>query len=72
MEFLSVLPKMGIAINLVDNFFHDNDKTILWLMVANPSLGGLSPRDLIRLGCFKKLSKFIRIAINENNLNTLL
>ena len=54
------------AINLVGSHFKDLNKTMLWFQVPNPLLGGLAPRDLIRVGRFKKLLKFIQTALDEN------
>jgi hypothetical protein len=54
------------AINAVASYFNDLDRTILWFQVSNPLLGDISPRDMIRLGRFKKLQKFIQTALNEN------
>ena len=56
----------AIAINLVGNYFQDEHKTMLWFQVANPLLGNMSPRDMIRIGRFKKLLKFIQTALDEN------
>ena len=55
------------AINLVGSYFKDIKKTMLWFQVPNPLLGNYSPRDLIRLGRFKKLIKFIQSALDENS-----
>ncbi len=54
------------AINLVASYFNDLDKTMLWFQVSNPLLGDLSPRDMIRVGRFKKLQRFIQTALAEN------
>lgn len=55
------------AINLVVGFFDkDMDKTTLWFSMTNPLLGDRSPRDMIRIGRFKKLLKFILTALEEN------
>mgnify|MGYP003395635187 CR=1 FL=1 len=54
------------AINLVGSHFNDTNKTMLWFQVPNPLLGSLAPRDLIRVGRFKKLLKFIQTALDEN------
>ena len=54
------------AINLVGSYFQDAEKTILWFQIPNPLVGGFSPRDLIRLGRFNKLMKFIQSALDEN------
>lgn len=53
--------------NLVAQFFKgDAVKTALWFKTANPMLGGISPRDMIRFGRYQKLLKFILNAISEN------
>lgn len=54
------------ALNLVANFFHDETKTILWFSTPNPLLGGMSPKEMIRIGRFKKLLNFIQTALEEN------
>lgn len=53
--------------NLVAQFFEgDAIKTSLWFKTANPMLGGISPRDMIRFGRYQKLLKFILNALSEN------
>ena len=55
------------AINLVAQFFRgDAEKTTLWFSLPNPLLGGVTPRDMIRLGRFSRLRGFILEAIAEN------
>ena len=54
------------AIAIVDGFFKDENKTMLWFRVLNPLLGAVAPRDVIRFGRFKKLLKFIQSAAEEN------
>jgi hypothetical protein len=44
----------------------DVRKTVLWLTLPNPMLGNVSPRDMIRFGRYKRLSKFIANALSEN------
>jgi hypothetical protein len=56
----------AVAISLVSEYFNDMDRTILWFSVPNTMLGGISPRDMIRYGRFKKLLKFIQTALGEN------
>jgi len=56
----------AVAINLVGLFFKDRDKTVLWFQVPNPLLGNIAPRDMIRIGRFEKLLKFIQTALSEN------
>lgn len=65
-ELKERMVEWATAINLVANHFGDLDKTMLWFQVSNPLLGGLSPRDMIRVGRFKKLMKFIQTALDEN------
>lgn len=65
-ELLERITEWAVAISLVSLYFKDLDRTVLWFGVRNPLLGGISPRDMIRIGRFKKLLKFIHSAINEN------
>jgi len=59
-QMLERLEEIGMTINLVANFFAgDPDKTIAWFKAKNPLLGDVSPRDMIRLGRFERLRKFI-------------
>ncbi len=44
-------------------FDGDIKKTALWFNIKNPALGGISPRDMIRYGRYKKLELFIRNAL---------
>jgi hypothetical protein len=60
------LIEWATAINLVGGFFNDQNKTILWFQVPNPLLGNIAPRDMIRIGRFDKLLKFIQTALDEN------
>ena len=60
------LREWATAINLVANFFKNEDKTLLWFYTPNPFLGEQTPRDMIRIGRSKKLIKFIRNALSEN------
>lgn len=49
---------------LMAGYFNgDIKKTELWFNIKNPALGGVSPRDMIRFGRYKKLEKFIRNAL---------
>ena len=65
-DFRDRLVEWATAINLVGTFFKEHDKTMLWFQVPNPLLGGMSPRDMIRVGRCKKLLKFIQTALDEN------
>lgn len=49
---------------LMAGYFNgDIEKTALWFRINNPALGGISPRDMIRYGRYKKLELFIRNAL---------
>lgn len=62
------LEEIGITINLVAKFFDgDTDKTVTWFKARNPMLGDVSPRDMIRLGRFERLRKFIINAILDKH-----
>ena len=66
-ELKERLTEWAIAINLVMGFFNKNqEKTVLWFSIPNPLLGDISPKDMIRMGRFKKLLKFIQTALDEN------
>ena len=65
-ELADRIQEWGLALNLVAQFFKDQHKTVLWFKTPNPSLGDVTPRDMIRIGRFKKLQKFILNALSEN------
>lgn len=65
-ELKERLIEWATAINLVGSYFKDHQRTLLWFQVPNPLLGDMSPRDMIRVGRFKKLLKFIQTALDEN------
>lgn len=53
--------------NKIKKYFDDDpDKTWTWFQTINPSLGGLSPLNMIKRGRIKKLEQFIDNAIDEN------
>lgn len=54
------------AIELVDGFFKDPEKTRIWFQTENILLGGCSPKDMIVLGRFQKLLSFIETSLDEN------
>jgi len=58
------LMEIAIICELMAEYFHGNaQKTALWFQAKNPALGGISPRDMIRYGRYKKLELFIRNAL---------
>ena len=65
-ELQERLMEWAIALNLVAQFFKDEHKTVLWFRTPNPLLGDLTPRDMIRVGRFRKLVRFIQTALSEN------
>ncbi|MGD1105123.1 MAG: hypothetical protein ABSA59_24020 [Terriglobia bacterium] len=56
----------AVALALVAQFFKDGPKTILWFKTPNPLLGNIAPREMIRVGRFSKLHRFISNALAEN------
>ncbi|HVE44206.1 MAG TPA: hypothetical protein VNC84_03615 [Gammaproteobacteria bacterium] len=58
------LEEIAVICELMAGYFHgDVKKTALWFRIKNPALGGISPRDMIRYGRYKKLALFIRNAL---------
>lgn len=56
--------EIGTTINLVARIFNgDVNKTVTWFKTRNPLLGDVSPRDMIRLGKYDRLRKFIITAM---------
>ena len=60
----------AVALSLVAQYFKNEHKTVLWFKTPNPLLGNIAPRDMIRVGRFKKLYQFILNALGENELPT--
>jgi hypothetical protein len=66
-EVLDRLQEIANICSLVASFFDgDAAKTALWFKTKNPSLGGISPRDMIRFGRYSRLQKFVMDAIEQN------
>ncbi len=66
-ELRNRIKEWAILLNLVAGHFQGNAaKTMLWFTTSNPLLGNITPRDMIRLGRYKKLFKFIINALAEN------
>lgn len=60
------LEEIANTINWVARAFGgDADKTATWFRMPNPLLGDVSPRDMIRLGRYERLRKFIINAMKE-------
>jgi len=61
------LEQIANICTLVAEYFNgDADKTVLWFKTSNPQLGGISPRDMIRYGRYKKLLIFVTEARQAN------
>lgn len=61
------LNEIANVCSLVAEFFDgDRRKTALWFKTPNPMLGNTTPRDMIRLGRYKKLYNFIIEAKTAN------
>lgn len=62
------LEEVGNTMNMVARAFDgDVEKTVAWFRTRNPLLGDVSPRDMIRLGRYERLRKFIINAMNERS-----
>lgn len=61
------LDQIANICSLVAEYFDgDAYKTALWFKTPNPMLGDVAPRDMIRLGRYKKLMKFINESRNTH------
>jgi len=65
-ELAERLQEWAIALTMVAQYFQDEHKTVLWFKTPNPLLGYITPRDMIRVGRFRKLQRFIQNALDEN------
>lgn len=65
-ELQERIQEWGVALNLVAQFFGDEQKTTLWFKTPNPLLGDIAPRDMIKIGRFKKLRQFILQALSDS------
>jgi hypothetical protein len=54
------MEEIASTINLVARQFSgDPEKTVAWFRARNPLLGDITPRDMIRLGRYDRLRRFI-------------
>ena len=66
-ELSTRIKEWAVLVNVVAGFFDgDRTRTALWFTTRNPLLGNVAPRDMVRLGRYGKLSKFIVNSLNEN------
>ena len=65
------LEEIGNTMNMVAQAFGgDVEKAVAWFKARNPLLGDVSPRDMIRLGRYERLRKFIVNAMIERRQPT--
>jgi Protein of unknown function (DUF2384) len=63
------LEEIALTCNRVAQAFRgDTEKTAVWFKSRNPMLGNVSPRDMIRLGRFDRLRKFVISATSCQSL----
>src|SRR5260370_2009655 len=67
-ELQDRIQEWAVALNLVSQVFIDEQKTRLLFNTPNPLLGDIAPRDMIKIGRFKKLRQFILQALSENEM----
>ncbi len=59
-EMRERLEEIAQTVNLVAQMFDgDAEKAVAWFKARNPMLGDVSPREMIRLGRYERLRKFI-------------
>jgi len=62
------LEEIANIINMVAGVFNgDAAKTSLWFKTKNPMLGDVSPRDMVRLGRYDRLRRYVVGALQERN-----
>ena len=62
------LEEIAQTINLVAEVFDgDADKAVAWFKARNPMLGDVSPREMIRLGRYERLRRFIVEALLDRS-----
>lgn len=60
------LVEVAAMCNLIAEIFDgDLEKARVWFKAVNPLLGDVAPRDMIRLGRFERLRKFIRSSLQS-------
>lgn len=51
---------------VAEHFGGDADKTNRWFTLPNPLLGNVAPRDMIRIGNYENLYKYVMNALSGN------
>jgi Asp-tRNA(Asn)/Glu-tRNA(Gln) amidotransferase C subunit len=66
------LEEIGATVNMVAQAFDgDVEKTVAWFKARNPMLGDVAPRDMIRLGRYERLRRYIINAMTERSTERL-
>lgn len=65
-ELAERILEWSVALAAVGRYFKDSGRAALWFKIPNPLLGNVAPRDMIRVGRFPKLLRFIQTALEEN------
>jgi hypothetical protein len=67
-QVLSHLTEIANTLNLVAKAFEgDISKAVTWFTTCNPMLGDITPRDMIRLGKYDRLRKYIVHAMMDQD-----
>jgi len=66
LSFFAFIAEHNEIRDLVNSFFKDNKKTILWMKTENPMLGNQVPNYMIKIGRFEKLKQFVETMLDEN------
>ena len=66
LQILKSLVKIADKVN--EEYFHDREKTTVWMNTSNPMLGNFSPHELIFRGKYERVLQFIETALEENKL----
>jgi hypothetical protein len=59
------------AVDDIEYFNGDACKVALWFELANPMLGNISPRNMIRAGRYKRLLNFVLDSREAENADTI-
>lgn len=66
-ELAERIAEWANLLNLVAGYFGgDPTRTALWFATENPMLGNVAPRDMIKVGRYNKLLKFVLNALSGN------
>lgn len=62
-NLLKTLEECASILNLANVLFKNEEKTIKWFSKKTPRFGNISPRDMVILGRFDQLQKFILMCV---------